>query len=265
MILLLGGTSESVTIAAALAEAGQRVLVSMATEVPLELPKAEGLQLRRGRLNQTGFEALLREHAITALVDAAHPFAAEAHRTAEAAAHQAGVPYFRWLRPATRLEESPYLHLVSSHAEAARRATALARPILLTVGSRNLAPYVAEARRQGLPLYARLLPCAESHAAVEQLGMDPAAVLFVRGPFSAEDTLALIRRYNIGVLVSKESGEAGGVPQKLAACAAGGCACVLVRREECADAARGSSVHELLAWLAEQGIAVHGVTRNVLK
>lgn len=255
MILLLGGTSESVTIAAALAQARIPVLISMATEVPLELPESAGIQLRRGRLNQSGFEALIREHGIVALVDAAHPFALEAHATAAAAAQNAGIPYLRWLRPPSRLADHAGLHFASSHYQAARMATAFARPILLTVGSRNLMPYVAQARCHGLPIYVRLLPCEESRTALQQAGLDPATAIFARGPFSMEDTLELIQRYNIGVLVTKESGAAGGVPEKLEACATSGCTCVLVRRQEVALETGCSTISALLAWLAGKGVA----------
>ena len=51
-----------------------------------------------------------------------------------------------------------------------------------------------------------------------------------RGPFTVQDTLALIQSLRIGTLVTKESGRAGGVPQKLEAAALAKCNVVIVKR-----------------------------------
>ncbi len=52
MILLLGGTSEARPIAARLTQSGRRVLISQATDVPLEIDGDPNLEIRRpaGRL-----------------------------------------------------------------------------------------------------------------------------------------------------------------------------------------------------------------------
>ncbi len=51
-----------------------------------------------------------------------------------------------------------------------------------------------------------------------------------RGPFSVEENRRQIRAFDIGTLVTKDSGPAGGVPEKLAAARAEGCRVVVVRR-----------------------------------
>jgi precorrin-6A/cobalt-precorrin-6A reductase len=255
LILLMGGTSESVTIAGALARAGYPVLISMATEVPLAMHDLPGISLRRGRLNRDELTALIRQHSIAALVDTTHPFAVQAHETAIAAAYEAGVPYLRWLRPPSDLPGYQHLHFAGDHEVAARVATAFAQPILLTIGSKNLQPYVAEARRTKLPIYARVLPCEDAQLACREVAIYPEDVIFARGPFSTDDTLRLLRERHIGVLVTKESGAAGGVPEKIQACAIANCACVVVRRAGPEPTAGCSSISELLAILATHGLS----------
>jgi precorrin-6A/cobalt-precorrin-6A reductase len=229
MILLLGGTSETAPLASALLEAGYQVLVSTATDVPLALPEHPNLRRRHGRLDATAMAELMRREEVRVLIDAAHPYASKARQQARQAAETLGLPYLRWERPGTDFSAYP-IRWTEDHAEAATLAFADGRPVLLTTGSRHLAPYVEQARRTGIPLRARVLPHAESRLAVEQAGLAAEEVIFGQGPFSVEENRAQIHGHAIGVLVTKDSGEAGGVPAKLAAARLEGCRVIVIRR-----------------------------------
>ena len=246
MILLMGGTSETSMIASALANVGKHVLVSMATEVPLALPVRPEVQLRRGRLNVEQLATLLREHHIEALVDAMHPYALEAHATAKQAATTARIPYLRWLRAESELSAYRGLLMAEDHEQAAQMAVELKQPILLTVGSRNLSPYVRAARAAHLPIFARVLPCEEAENACKDTGLRVNEVIAARGPFSVEDTLKLLREYAIGTMVTKESGNAGGIPEKLEAAKLAACQVVVVRRATVTEGNPCQTLEELI-------------------
>jgi precorrin-6A/cobalt-precorrin-6A reductase len=230
VILLMGGTSESAMIAKAMADAGFSVLVSMATEIPLAIPSERNIESRHGRLDLEQLADLIKKRGITALVDAAHPFASEAHQTAQLAAQNANIPYLHWMREESNLSGFSNLHMAGDHATAAQLAVALGCPILLTIGSRNISPYVSAARKAQLPVYARILPCQESEESCRSAGLHDSEVIAARGPFTVEDTLLLIQTLKIGTLVTKESGRAGGVPEKLEAAARAKCKVVVVKR-----------------------------------
>jgi precorrin-6A/cobalt-precorrin-6A reductase len=230
MILLLGGTSETAPLSTALAEAGHAVLVSTATDAPLELPGHPSVSRRCGRLDASTMTVLIRECGAQALVDATHPYAVEAHRHAQEAARAAGIPCLRWLRRETDLAQIEGVIDASGHDEAARMAFSFGRPVLLTVGSRNLTPYVREAVRTGLPVVARVLPLAESLEACQRAGLPEAGIIAARGPFSVEENRKAIRDTGAGALVTKDSGVEGGVPAKVKAANLEGCHVVLVRR-----------------------------------
>ena len=232
MILLLGGTSETAPVAEALARAGYRVLVSTATEIELFIGSHPRIEHRRGRLDAERMTALIRERGIQAVVDATHPFASAVRATAAQVAKQLQIPYLSYARPGCVGEGEDGVCIAANHEEAARVACETGMPILLTIGSRNVLPYAVEARRAGVPLVARVLDHPDSHAACREAGIPAERVLAGRGPFNVEENRRVIAKYHIGVLVTKESGEAGGVPEKLEAARLEGCRAIVVARPE---------------------------------
>ncbi|MCX6900412.1 MAG: precorrin-6A reductase [Verrucomicrobia bacterium] len=229
MILLLGGTSETAPLAEALADAGYDVLVSTATDVPLSVGDRPRISHRSGRLTEADMITLVRERAVRAIVDGTHPYATNVRATAERVAEQAKVPYLTFVRPGTAGEHHG-VQLAATHQEAARLACEPRRPILLTVGSKNVAVYAQAAARSGIPLMARVLPHDDSIQLCRAAGLPDDRIVTGRGPFSVEENRRLIRQFNIGVLVTKDSGEAGGVPAKLEAARAEQCLFIVVER-----------------------------------
>jgi precorrin-6A/cobalt-precorrin-6A reductase len=229
MILLLGGTSELSAIATALAEAGFAVLVSTATDEPLEMAPHPNIERRSGRLDASAMLALVAAKGIRAIVDATHPYATAAHATAAQAARQAGIPCIRFAREGG-IAPGEGVHFTADHEQAAVLAFSFGKPVLLTTGANHLAPYARVATRSGLPLVARVLPRAESIEACHQAGIADDNIIAARGPFTVEQNLQQIRRYGIGVLVTKDSGPAGGVEAKLEAARQEHCKVIVVAR-----------------------------------
>lgn len=231
MILLLGGTSETAPLAEALAAVGYRVLVSTATDIPLAVGSHEGIEHRRGRLSEAEMTALIRERGIKALVDATHPYATQVRTTAVRAADGLGIPYLTLIRPGLAMVQDGVC-IAGDHDEAARIACECGKPVLLTIGSRNVRPYAEAARQVGIPLVARVLDHPDSHHACREAQIPETHVITGRGPFSTEENRRLIRQFDIGVLVTKDSGDAGGVSEKLEAARLEGCLAIVVGRPE---------------------------------
>lgn len=242
-ILLLGGTSETAPLAIKLVDAGYQVLVSTATDEPLQIGERPFIHRRSGRLNHEQMVALVEEQQIMSLVDATHPYASEVQQTARRVAKQTGRSYLRYHRRGVQSKHPDWL-IANNHAEAARMACRIGTSVLLTTGSRHLAPYVEEAARRKVPLFARVLDHPESVCACEDAGLNERARIFGRGPFSIEQNRALIRQYEIGVIVTKDSGKAGGVEEKWRAAKREGCLFVVVQRpketqEQCFESMDG--------------------------
>jgi precorrin-6A/cobalt-precorrin-6A reductase len=230
MILLLGGTSDTAPIATALAKRGHRVLVSKATSIPLAIGDDPRVESRSVPLDEAALAQLIRQRAIHAIIDATHPYAvtilARAYRVAQALA----IPHLTFVRPPSIAADTPDVDFAPHHAEAARRAFAHRRPVLLTIGSRHLEPYVREAARTGGSMVARVLDDAASRAACRAVGLSDACVLVGRGVSSLEANRQQIWALDAGVLVTKDSGLAGGTLEKLAAARVEDCRVVVLAR-----------------------------------
>ena len=229
MILLLGGTSETAAVAEALAVAGQGVLVSTATDVPLDVGRHANIRRRCGRLDAAAMADLARREGVGALVDVSHPYAAELRATAERAAREIGIPYLTYVRPGGAVAGDGVI-VVAGHEEAARVACESGRNILLTVGSRNAAVYAREAARRGVALIVRILPHAASFAACLDAGIAKERIVAARGPFDVEQNRTLIRQFGVGVVVTKDGGAAGGFQAKREAARLESCSLVVVGR-----------------------------------
>lgn len=230
MILLLGGTTETAIVAQALAGAGCRVLVSTATDIPLAVGTHPAIRLRQGRMDEDAMAALIAQEKIAVLVDVTHPYATEVRATAARVARRTGIPYFTFVRPTACVPGGGDVITAPDHATAARLACEFKKPILLTIGSRHIAEYARPAMAAGLPLVARVLPHGESLAACRAAGLPDAHVITGRGPFTLEENRELIRRFSIGVCVTKDSGEAGGFEAKYEAARLESCHLIVVGR-----------------------------------
>ena len=229
MILLLGGTSETAAIASTLATAGLKVLVSTATDVPLNVGDHPNVVRRTGKLDPDQMVRLANEQGLIAIVDASHPYAVSVQANARIAADRLKIPYLSWVRPPIPEQDSLAIS-VPNHAAAAKVAFSFGLPVLLTTGSRNLEPYVREASATGARLVVRALSHPSSIEACRKAGVSDDNIVSGRGPFSIQENVSIIKQFGIGVLVTKNSGVAGGVPEKLEAARLAGCRVVLVQR-----------------------------------
>ena len=224
-ILLFGGTGEGRELTNLLANAGMQVCVSVATErgladFSLDDPR---VTFRMGAL--THEEKVQLMAGFDVVIDATHPYAQSISGHVRAAAAEAGVPYLRVLRPLGDTEGC----LVADTLEAAMALVPPEGNVLATTGAKEVHLYRA------LPAYqerliARVLNDEGSVEKCRAIGLPEEHILAGRGPFSQEDNEAVIRQFNIKTLVTKESGAAGGYPEKLAAARACGATIVVVAR-----------------------------------
>jgi precorrin-6A/cobalt-precorrin-6A reductase len=230
-VLLIGGTSETYPVAKLLLEKCSSILVSTATDEPLQLPQNPTVKRRCGRLTESEFTNLLHEQGITLVIDAAHPYAEAVHLTVLAAARSAGIPLIRFERQQIPEDYgNAAVVFVQDHLSAAEKAFSYGKPVLVTTGSNNIEPYVRAAREADVKILARVLPREESILKAKKAGLNDAEIIAEKGPFTRVHNEKMIKKHTIGIVVTKESGLEGGIVEKIEAAQACGCIIVFVQR-----------------------------------
>lgn len=217
-LMVLAGTEDGRKLAALLQERGHEILVSTLTEYGAEIAHGQGLKARSGALSELELKTILQEQEITALIDATHPYAQNIRVLAQKVARETGIPYFRWERPQGQYPEHPLIHFVPDLETAAALAGRLGKRIFLSTGSRNLPQWLSLPELKDCEIFVRVLPTAAVLQQCEELGLKPAQITAMQGPFSQQFNEALWQQLKIEVVISKESGAIGGTDEKVQAC-----------------------------------------------
>jgi len=205
-ILLLGGTGEARSLAAAFAvEPGVHVVSSLAGRITdARLPVGE---VRQGGFGGTeGLAAWMRDNSVDAVVDATHPFAATMTEHAVEAAREVDVPLLILRRPGWTSAPGDEWHWADTASEAAGLLPALGSRVFLTIGRQGLSAFA----RIGVWALARCVEPPEPAPTWCELILD-------RGPYDVDGELELMRQHQIDVLVTKDSGGAQTAAKLIAA------------------------------------------------
>ena len=226
--IVFAGTTEGYAICNFLAENGVSVYACAATEYGGSLLKEnEFLHVSAGRLKTEDMEELFHKVAPEIVLDATHPYAAEVTKNIRKACENAGVRYQRVLRPeGDKSGEAVY---VESPEEAAEFLSGTEGNIFLTTGSKELAKFtvIPDYKER---LFARVLSVPSVIQSCAELGIEGKHLIGMQGPFSAEINEAMLRQFQCSYLVTKDTGLAGGFPEKIEACQRCGATPVIIGR-----------------------------------
>lgn len=247
MILVLGGTVDGRELTEALLEKGEEVCYSSLTTISTDA-FAENPRLTKisGQLDGNTLRETLTVYNIQLCIDATHPYAKEISENAIWACDAMAVSYLRLERP-SHIDAGEDILSYETYEEVRDYLVGAMgnhdSNILLTTGSRQLEIF------EDLPkerTYIRVLPTAGVLKKCENLGFKPRNILALQGPFSVDLNAAIMREYNIGFVVSKDSGDVGGVAEKVAAARQVGARILFIRRPVVAYPKVVSSVAEAL-------------------
>ncbi|MBR3485869.1 MAG: cobalamin biosynthesis protein CbiD [Bacteroidales bacterium] len=228
MILILGGTTEGRLAVRVADGAGSPYWYSTRGELQ-QIECKNGTHIT-GALDEAAMAAFCRDHDIRLLIDAAHPFATELHRTVAAVAESLDLPVVRVERVYSDGSGEPgsewaSLRWCDDYAAAVRRLEAdgitrlLALTGVQTIG--KLRPYWT-----AHDCWFRILRREESQEKARQQGFPPERLVY----YEEEDDASLIARLQPQAILTKESGESGGFNEKVAAAQAAGIPVYVVRR-----------------------------------
>ena len=239
-VIVMAGTHDAVRIMEKLSDFEDiKILATTTTDYGAELARSAGASdvISRGLPSEKIVE-IIDERSINVLVDATHPFAVEATKNAIKAVHKTGIKYLRFERPQIPLPESEIVYKVRSFEDAASKALEIAnedvnRRIMHLAGVSTL-HYLTE-RVKPERIIAWVVPSIFSIKKCLETGLPGGNIIAMQGTFSKDFNSAMMKEYNVSAVVTKESGETGGTPEKVEAALELGIPVVVVMRPEVAE------------------------------
>lgn len=258
-VIVFGGTSEGREISRMLADAGVHTRLCVATAYGEELAEPGGaLEVTARRLDAREIAFMIQESGCGLVIDATHPYAREVTANVRAACTRTGVELLRLTRGRWAPEDV-------IQVENARQAAAIlnksGEKALLAVGSKELAAFT-RVRDYKTRLFARVLPSVDALQKCNAMGFSGSHLICMQGPFTHDVNAAMIKMLGVSCVVTKESGHAGGLFEKISAARETGCRLILIRRPE--EPEQGVNFDAVCALLCEQfGISPGAVTKNM--
>jgi precorrin-6x reductase len=210
-VVIFGGATEGRILAEWCSAHGVKALYCAATELgALSLP---AVTVRTGRLDPEGMTALLLREKPAVVLDATHPYAAEASANIKSAADRAGIRRLRVLRGES--DTAGCLRFASG-AELVAWLSQTGGVIFAATGLKEARLFTELPDFAGR-VYFRLLPSIEGLTVCRALGYPADHLILMYGPFSRDLNRALFSAVGAAILVTKDSGDAGGFREKLEA------------------------------------------------
>ncbi len=239
--LVIGGTSESVDAVRYLLSKNADIIVSAATEMGAALYDGFDVRLWVGYLNQEAFSRKMALEGVTHVLDASHPYAVEVTRTVKAACRELGLEYFRYTRRdgfsdvLSKQENQgrmPQIYPAEDSLEAARILNRLPGKAALLTGVKTLSVYRDGVKDFQKRCYARVLDNEASKIQCREIFQEESHWRAQMPPFDVEANRLFLRQSGAKLLVTKDSGAAGGLPEKLEAARLEGVSVILIRRPD---------------------------------
>ncbi len=230
---LIGGTGDSAELAAQLGASAIDFVVTVTTPAARHL-YAPDVEVWVGKLTEQTADEFLRHYGIVGILDASHPFAIAVSQLAIAVAQRHGLPYLRYERPETAVDDScdsradSNITWIDSYCDLVEGGLIQGKRVLLIIGYRALAQF--QPWQSMACLHARILPSPLALQAALAAGFDPRRLIALRPPLSPALETALWQQWRIEVVVAKASGQPGGEPAKRDIASRLGTSLILLRR-----------------------------------
>lgn len=235
-IFLLGGTKDSTNIITHLKQNYDVfILTTTTTEYGAKLARDAGSDdtIARPLLKDEIVDIIQKEN-FDILIDATHPFAAHITQTSASIARELKMPYVRFERPTTNLEniDTSHIHYVNSFDDAGKLiADEFSKGNVLHFAGANtmkdIVKYVSPSR-----FYPRILKVESSIRKCEDLFIPQDHIIPMTGAATLKENIDLIEKYCASVMITKESGEIGGVIEKIEAANQCDIGVIMIKRPE---------------------------------
>lgn len=218
-ILLLGGTKDSTEIIKHLKNNYDTyILTTTTTEYGSKLAIEAGSDetIARPLLKDEIIE-LIDNSNFDILIDATHPFAEHITQTSVSVSRICEIPYIRFERPSIDFKDMNTSHIIFAKSfENAGEIISEEIPegnILHFAGANTMEDVLKNVSKDRF--YPRILKVPKSIEKCEKLGIENDHIIPMKGAASLKENIDLIEKYSASAMITKESGEIGGVIEKI--------------------------------------------------
>ncbi|GAA6206888.1 cobalt-precorrin-6A reductase [Cognatishimia sp. WU-CL00825] len=248
-LLILGGTTEASTLAQAVADRGLNAVFSYAGRV--HTPRSQPIPHRVGGFGGVaGLAGYLRDHNISHVIDATHPFAAQMSWNAFHACQQTMTPLIALTRPPWQAQAGDNWQNVADIDGAVAALQGPAQRIMLALGRLHMNAFAAQAQHHYV---LRLVDAPSTPPALPNH-----QVIVARGPFETAGDIALFQDHKIDLIVCKNAGGQG-AEAKIHAARALGLPILMINRPDLPPRKAVATAEEIFDWLDHQPATDRGV------
>ena len=211
-VILFGGTSESRVIAQALNKRNIRTIMCVATEYGESLAEqGRNFEIRSGRMDSSAIEDIIKKEQPAAVIDATHPYSVIISDTVEKICALNNCRYIRIIRESIPAQGADYF---DSFDELITYLNGTDGIIFSAFGSKE-AEILTGVKDFQKRVVLRTLPSEESVGICLRAGFPAKNIICMQGPFSEELNYAMFKEVHADILITKESGRAGGFEEKI--------------------------------------------------
>lgn len=244
-ILVIAGTMDAKQIINKLYEIGEKVTVMVTTKLGSELiDHGYSIDIYQGKINKFSIIDMIDKVQPKCIIDASNPFSVDISRNVISACKLTEIPYIRFLREKIVYEDYDVIK-VKNYKEAYEHILEYEGNIVLTVGSKKIETFtkIPDYRNR---VYLRVLPDWMVLKKCEELGFNSRNIIAMKGPFSEKLNEEIFKYCNASVLVTKDSGNTGGVIEKISAARKLGIKIIMIERSDENYENKTTSIEEII-------------------
>jgi precorrin-6A/cobalt-precorrin-6A reductase len=255
VIGLILGTIEGRTITKTLNNYTDDLLLSVVSSYGGSLLKDFKYKILNTKpLKENELKKLLIDSNVNLIVDVSHPYAVNITKTSIKVSKELNIPYIRYERKSIldKYKNFPNIIEVNDYESLGNVLNKIEGNILNTTGSRNLSK-ILDLNLKNRIIH-RVLPTIKVISECENLNLRVDDIIAMKGPFSKDLNLSLIKEFNIKAILLKDSGIEGGSLEKLdAILESDDVYGIVIRREKISHALVFDNEDKFINYLLEKG------------
>ena len=251
MIGFVLGTGEGRAILSHVNKYTDEIVVSTATEYGYEIYKEfKAKHFNYRPLNEDEFKDLITKFGIDTFVDASHPYACEVSKTLIKVCNDLNIEYIRHERKSyfNDLKDNENIIFIDKYEYLEELFKNIDGNILNTTGSNN-ALKIECLKSEKNRIIHRILPSPKVISRLLDNGISMENIIAIKGPFGFEINNGIIKEYKIKALITKDSGEEGGMKEKIDSALINNVKIIVIKRLEVNYGRKFNNIEEMINFI----------------